>query len=145
MVSWDDGGWLYIGAGDANEMIIRCKKVDYDWEDKSATFIDFPSDGHYAFSLQTYGRPLRVTGIFFTTTADKDTFLLRLNTLQTAGAYNLKLETNTTSSFAKWDGENTTFPVLFAKVRGIEKTIGGNAEFWEIKQIVFKQAGALTE
>lgn len=145
MAVWDDGGWLHLGYGDAtNGVIIKCKKVSFDESDKSI-FIDYPSDGHTGVNFRTMKRTIKVEGIFFDSNTDYDTFKEKLTALQTAGVFNIRVERDTTPTYRTWNGTNITMPVLYESIKGEDKPYGGNSEVWLIKQITFRQAGALAD
>lgn len=146
MAVWDDGGWLHLGYGDTtNGVIIKCKKVTFDDDDVSAIFIDYPDDGHYAFGLDTKKRVIKCTGIWFDSNADFDTFMGKIDALQTAGVFDLRVQRNSDGSFRTWNGTNITMPVLYKSKKGIDKEYDGDSEIWVIKQLLVRQAGALKD
>lgn len=146
MVVWDDGGWLHLGYADAtNGVIVKCAKVDFNEKDISATWIDYPADGHTAWTLRTVKRIIKIEGIFFDSNADYDIFKAKLTALQTAGVFDVRVQRNSDNSFRTWNGTNITMPVLYEGIRGEDKVYGGDSEVWVIKQLSLRQGGALKD
>ena len=146
MAQLDDGGWLYIGYGDGTyQCIVRCEDYEWDEVDDSATFIDYPADGHYGYTLDTKKRKIKIKELFFDNKADFDLFLVNLDALQSGGAFDLRIKCNSDNSWIKWNGTNITMPVLFKTKKGIKKSFRGDTTIYTIKMIEFNQAGNLYE
>lgn len=144
MTVYDYSGWIILSDG-TDTYKIRCgKQPGLGLADPSAVHIDYPSDGHTGWTLDTRKREVKMMGIWFTTTARYDAFMAFLEAGQNTGL-TLQIQISTTPTYQDWDGSNhTTMPVMWNKPRGIKKLFGGNTEIWEIGQIVFRQKGALT-
>ena len=106
--------------------------------------IDYPAEGHMGLSFRRLKVTIIAEGIFFDSTADHDLFRINIKALQTAGVFNIKVKRNSDNTYRKWDGTNTVMPVLYSNIKGDEKPYGGDSEVWVIKQITFRQAGALS-
>lgn len=134
-------GWVIIDPTDEN---IKVECADFSWDiDDKGSFSDFPSDGHFGFSLRTYKRTVKVEGLFFTDKTHFDLFLATMDDMQNT-AYYLKIQCSSGGAFVNWDGTNNLMPSLFVSMKGIRKAVKGDGDFWEIDLLTFRQAGALT-
>lgn len=138
-----DKGWIYLDYGGGNQFQIRCKKWTWDWED-DPTYADYAGDGHFGFSIRTYKRVVKIYKIFIDNNTDYYTFLANMDTLQSGNAYKLRIKIKSTPLYHKWDGTYYDMPVIFHKLKGMEKIYRGDNEFWDIGQLILRQAGALS-
>lgn len=140
-------GWLYLpyvdGVGGGSEMQVPVKDCKCDLKDTGAKFIDYSGDGHYGFSSRVYKRMIKVRTIMFNNKADYDTFRATLHTLQTT-AYNMRYKVKSTGLWEKWDGINSTIPVLYLDMKSMGKAAHGDDQNFEIKLLILRQAGAIT-
>ena len=142
MGALDDEGWLILSSG-ATECKVHCKSVEWDLDDESVTFIDYPADGHYGYSLETFIRIVKIKTIFFDNKTNFDLFLANMKTAQAAGTFTIKVEASTTPTYIKWDGTNHIMPVQFVSMKGMKKVFGGDIDYWEVTMLTVRQAGAL--
>ncbi|MHA1795232.1 MAG: hypothetical protein ACTSUK_03910 [Promethearchaeota archaeon] len=134
-------GWVEISVGSGYS--IQCE--DYSWDfDDDITAMDYPSDGHFGFSLLTISRTVRIKNAYFTSQSDLEDFISDLLTSQQSGSYNLKIKTKSNGTYIKWDGSNSTMPVLLKSMKDIRKMVRGDGEIWVIGRMEFKQAGDLS-
>lgn len=133
-------GWVELNAGATTTY---CEKWEWDKDDKP-TFIDYPDDGHYGFSLKIYKRTVKIHNLFFTTKAAYDTFQAELEAMQTTAAYTLRIKTTTAGAYEFFNGTNNTMPVLFISQKGNGKLVWGDAAFYQIKLLTLRQAGVLS-
>ncbi len=145
MADLNDGGWLELVAigGSSNDIYVRCKKTEYDVDDPSVVYIDYP-DGNYGYSIDSRKRIVKIMEIWVTTNANFDLLIKNLEALQVTGVFNLKVKRNSDNSYIKWNGTNTVMPVLWASMKGIGKVYDGDAEIWMIKMLQLRQAGDLS-
>lgn len=162
----DWGGWIvFIGTYDGNTKVykIRCEsQPELDLDDPSAFFMDNPSDSHFAWSLGSRKRIIKIKDIWFTTTARFEEFMAFLEAAQDAGTLEIRIQiksgaltqtatttqagntTIITGYYHDWDGGNHyTMPVLWEKPRGIKKVYNGSAEIWKISQLTLRQSDDL--
>lgn len=142
MAAFNDGGWLEL-IGGSNNVTVRCKKVEFDVDDPSVVYIDYP-DGNYGFSIDTRKRIVKIMEIWVTTNANFDTLITNLEALQVAGIFSLKVKRNSNNKYRTWNGINITMPVLWISMKGIGKVYDGDTEIWMVKMLQLRQAGALT-
>lgn len=142
--AFDWGGWIYLrdNSGTPQEFYIKCEsQPELDLDDPSTGFLDYPSDGHTGWTLDTRKRVVKVKGIWFTTTARFEQFVAFLEDHQN-DTFDLRVMIDGTN-FWKWDGTNTVMPVMWDKTRGVRKVFGGSTTIWRIDQITFRQCAAL--
>lgn len=143
MADMSDGGWLRLGMGGGNGVDPRCEKVSFAIDDTSAVFMDYPNDGHYGWSLESYKRVVKVKNIWFNSVASYDAFMANILALQDGGAFTLQIKI-TSSTYLKFDGTNDEMPVLWVKMADVEKPYGGASTIFIIPQLILQQAGNLT-
>jgi len=143
-----DEGWLFIpyvdGVGGGSEMQVPVEKITVDVKDKGF-FADYASDGHYGFSTLTVQRTVKVRKLKFANKTDYDSFLSTLDTLQAAGAFDIREKVASSASWRKWNGTNLTMPCLYINKKGEGKVVGGDQQRWEIGMLILRQAGALKD
>lgn len=137
-------GWFYLDYAGGNQMQVQIKDCKVDVKDAGATFMDYPSDGHYGFSVRTYKRTLKVRGLLFPNETDFNTFISTLDTLQGTGIFDCREKTST-GKWRKWNGVNVTIPCLFMDYKGEGKIASWEQEIWGIDMLMLRQAGALKD
>lgn len=136
-------GWLYIdyGTGNYQVQVADCKA---DKSDKGY-FSDFAGDGHFGFSSRTYKRMVKAKGLRFDNKTDFDLFMANLDTLQAAGAFDVRFKVKSDNTWYKWNGVNYTIPCLFVSTKGEGKVSPGDGQVYGIDLLQLRQAGKLKD
>lgn len=135
-----DEGWVYLEdlSNSSNNMKVLCEDWDYD-EKCNPEIEDLPGDSRYGINLEVYSRIYKIKGVYFTSHTDWNTFKENLKDWNSAGI-KLKIQRTTGGSYATLDSDgNTDVSVFYVTGRGFKKTYKGNATFYRVSQVLFRQ------
>lgn len=144
MTEYDWGGWLIFTNGTDTYKIKTEDQPIPDDVDKSAFFIHYPSDGHYAFTLDTHERSIKLKKLWFISKVRVDQFIAFIESAQSNENLTLRIQDNSSPTYLKWDGTNTTMPILYKNKKGPKKLFGGDSDIWEITIIHFEIRDSLS-
>lgn len=132
-------GWLYIDYGGNDYQVL----ID-DWSldiIPKPTIIDIPADSRIGFDLNYVERILVIRDAFFFSDTDIETLIAALNTLNVSGPFPIRIKNkDAASNWFKLDGTNEELDFLYLEMRGIRKPAKGDAQYYVIERIQFKQA-----
>jgi hypothetical protein len=136
-------GWVYL-TNDTDIMKLAAEFVEYDWIwDPEISHFE-GGDNHYGYdSLKRYF-VVKIKRFLFDSKSDAETYKSNLATWQSAGTFKIKIQDKSTPTYEKFDGTNTTLPVLSYGPRGNRKIEPGDGETYEIRNQVFEQAGSIS-
>ena len=144
MASWGTG-WVIFAPGEETETKVRVDKWEYDDDDKGASIIEYAMRGIYGWTINVHARKFKFTKLFIEGYDNWNTLKQRLKILEDTGvAINIKIQVHTNGDCEKPDGTNDVIPVIIKTRRGHSKPYKGDAQFYVMKQLICKQAGALT-
>lgn len=124
-------------------LYITCEDCTYDIDDTSAKVLDYPSRGHFGWTLQTEKNIAKIKNARTDTEADWNTLKAELQNAKDSTVCNLKKQISSTPTYEKWDGTNTILPVLVKSQKGHKKIYGGDTTIYQIAQIILLQSGAI--
>ncbi len=146
----DITAWIKITYG-SDTLYIHCEDWSYDNKDPSPIIIDYPNFGHYGKTLKAETVTINLTNAYVTNKTDWETLKTQLKAIRNSSTQaTLQIRVSTdgattpTYGYEKYDGTNTTMPVLIVDMKGFTKRYRGNTTQYLIKKITLRQIGALT-
>ena len=140
MATLIDKGWFYLTNG-TDDIKIGVEGYDYDLV-MAPEISHYPGGFHMGYDLEELYLVLKVKNIILESVADKDTFISNVKSWHQANNLSIKMQISSSPTYDKFDGVNTTFPVLLKNgLRGIRKVARGEKQLWAIKAVTFEQIG----
>ena len=133
-----DYGAIHIERGTGNAMnFYGYWEIDYDFD---PTISDLYSDTRLSYDYGIIKRTVYIVDAMFTTTADAETFLSTLKTLQAAGTMTLELQIEAADYF-EIDGTNTSLEVFCTKISKLKRITSGygTPSVYKIPFMIFKE------
>jgi hypothetical protein len=139
MVNLIEDGWLYLSNG-TDVLELACKKIQWD-EIRDPNFNHQPGF-NFVYDLDVDYFIVKVTNVYFNTTAKYELAVATLNAWQKAGIYNLKIQRNVAGAYLKLDGIYTQIQVMMNKgLSNMEKISPEDGEVYTIGKITFEEGG----
>lgn len=146
----DTGAWILLTTtygGNTHNLYIICEDWDYGNDDISATGIDYPSRGHFGFTLNTEKVTIKIKKAYVITEAGWNELKKGIVALQDSTEdVTLRIQISSTPTYELFDGTtgHDVMPVLIKKDNARKKLFRGDATVYGIGQILLIQVGALS-
>jgi hypothetical protein len=139
----DTNAWIWLTYG-SDVLYLLCEGWSYDNDDPSAFVVDYPSRGHFGFTLNTEKVVVKLKNVYVTSEADWNTLKAQLKAAQEASSCTLKIKISSDPTYEKFDGTNDDMPVLIKSTKGRKKVFKGDTTYYQIGMIELIQSGALS-
>jgi len=143
----DTNAWIRLTYGDTPDYLyLRCNKPwQYGKDDPSATSIDYPSRGHFGFTLNTEKVIIKLTEVYVTTEAEWNILKAQLEAAEEAASCTLRIQISSTPTYELFNGVagKDEMPILIKSKKAYGKIFKGDTTMYQIKQIILWQIGAL--
>lgn len=124
-------------------LYINCEDWNYDNSDPSVIALDYPSRGHFGFTLNTEKVMVKVKNTYVLTEAAWNILKAQIKVAQESDDIVLVIKISSTPSYEKFDGTSYNMPILIQVTRGRKKKFKGDATIYNIAQLVLIQADDL--
>ena len=143
----DTTAWIRLTYGDTPDYLyLTCEKPwDYGNDDPSAVTIDYPSRGHFGFTMNTEKVQVKLSNVYVLTEAAWNELKKQIVAAQEADSCTLRIQISSSPTYELFDGTTAhdEMPVIIKITRGRSKPFKGDATVYQIKQILLIQSGAL--
>ena len=141
----DTSVWILITDGTDNLYLKTDVPPKKSGGDPSAVVIDYPTRGHFGFTLHSETVKIKINKVYAVTEAEWKSLIQGIIAMQdTDSTIYYRLQISSTPSYMAWDGNTKIYmPVLIKDVRDEGKLYGGDSTVFEIAQILLLQSGPI--
>lgn len=147
----DNTAWVLITDG-TSTLYLKCEEnPDISESDPSAVVVDYPSRGHFGFTLDSEKVTVKLSKIFCVTKAEWNDVREGLKYMKNNSSTIYLRIKDGASTYEDFDPTASTtvvysyMPVIIKKINGKKKVFKGDATIYLISQVMLQQSGALTD
>lgn len=140
----DTNAWIRLTYG-SDALYINCEKWSYDIDDTQHIGTDYPNFGHTGYTPNTYKIVFKLQKVWVKTESDWNVLKAQLKAaMSTSCTLRIQISSDPTYELEWGAAGKDEHPVIITNLKGLTKNYNGDAERFEIPQLIFRKIGAAT-